>query len=242
MPHNLAWYWSILFGFLLAEIASLATTAYLHRASAHRSVTFRWPASFTFELILWLTTGIKRDEWVAVHLKHHAHTDIPGDPHSPVLLGLWPVQLGNVFLYRNAIRSDKNIVVNYAKHIELSWAERNIFRSPILGLVFGITLLWYALGLVPMLIIAGTHTFLYVFVLNSLINGWCHVRGYKNFPRAAAFNNRLIAWLTGGEGLHNNHHEKPWNPSLRHKPSEVDLGWIFIRFLCFMKLARLARA
>ena len=242
MLHNLPWYWSILFGFLLAEIATLVTTVYLHRASTHRSIIFGPSASFVSQLVLWLTTGIKRDEWVAVHLKHHAHTDVPGDPHSPVILGLLPVQLGNFFLYRKAIRDDKDIVANYAKHIELSWAERNIFRSPILGLALGITLLLWALGLVPMLIVAGAHTLLYVFVLNSLINGWCHVRGYKNFPGTPAFNNRFIAWFTGGEGLHNNHHEKPWSPSLRHKPSEVDLGWIFIRFLCFFKLARLARA
>ena len=42
-----------------------------------------------------MTTGIRPRQWVAVHRKHHAFTDVDGDPHSPVLAGLRRVQLTN---------------------------------------------------------------------------------------------------------------------------------------------------
>jgi stearoyl-CoA desaturase (delta-9 desaturase) len=226
----------LFFGFVLAEFASLLTTVYLHRGSTHRSVVFNPVLEFFLQLGLWLTTGINRKEWVAVHLCHHAHADVEGDPHSPTLLGLWKVQLGNLFLYRRAARDPK--VLWYARNIIPSFAERTVFRFPYLGLLIGIALLWYTFGLWQMFVIVGTHVFLYMFFLNNLINGWCHVRGYKNFPATVAFNNRFVAWITMGEGLHNNHHHNPGNPSLRDRGSEVDLGWIFIWLMCACGLAR----
>ncbi len=229
--------WFCLFlGVAVAEFASLLTTVYLHRGSTHRSVVFNPVVEFFMQFALWLTTGINRKEWVAVHLCHHAYADEEGDPHSPLLLGLWKVQLGNFFLYRRAARDPK--VLWYARNIVPTFAERTIFRSTLLGLLIGTAALWWIFGLWSMMIIVATHMFLYLFFLNNLINGWCHARGYKNFRTAVAFNNRLIAWITMGEGLHNNHHHKPGSPTLRYRASEVDLGWAFIRLLCFCGLAR----
>jgi len=83
-------------GLLTAQAATFATTVYLHRGLSHRSLTLARPVAFGFRFVLWISTGIRAREWVAVHRKHHAHTDAAGDPHSPKLLG-WPsVQLGNV--------------------------------------------------------------------------------------------------------------------------------------------------
>jgi fatty-acid desaturase len=47
----------------------------------------------------------------------------------------------------------------------------------------------------------------YVFS-SAVINGVCHFAGYKNFDNTAT-NLRSVAWLTAGEGLHNNHHQYP---------------------------------
>ena len=55
---------------------------------------------------------------------------------------------------------------------------------------------------------AGLHAAIYVFFLTSSINGLCHHIGYKNFDNTAT-NIGIIAWFTGGEGYHNNHHAKP---------------------------------
>src|SRR2546430_718663 len=73
----------------LTETAVVATSVYLHRALAHRALAMHPVADVFFRTVLWLMTGQRRQEWVAVHRKHHAFTDREGDPHSPRLLGLW---------------------------------------------------------------------------------------------------------------------------------------------------------
>lgn len=234
-------FWEILrlmfFGFLVAELASLMTTAYLHRSSTHGAVIYNSAVEFIMQFISWLTTGINRKEWVAIHLCHHAHADQDGDPHSPIILGLWKVQLGNLFLYRKAAKNPE--VLWYGRHIKPTLAERTIFKWPALGLALGISIACLTMGWWQGLILAGAHAILYLFVLNNLVNGWCHVYGYKNF-NTVAFNNRWVAWLTMGEGLHNNHHWKPGRAKLSTRLSEFDLGWFFIKTLSLFGLARIS--
>lgn len=235
--------WQILFcvlcGFLLAQVATLATTMYLHRSSTHKSVEYHSSVQFFFQFVLWLTTGINRREWVAVHLCHHAHTDEAGDPHSPILLGESVVQVLNPKLYRNATKKPE--VMSYGKNIQLSWAERNLFCSKQSGLLFGIATAILIFGLWQGLLFSASHAVFYL-QLNALVNAYCHVRGYKNFSNAHAFNSRWVAWFTGGEGYHNNHHHMPGNPKLSEKSREFDIGWGLIRILTWLRLARVTRA
>ena len=44
-------------------------------------------------------------KWCAIHRRHHQASDREGDPHSPRLHGLWPLQLGNVFYYVREARN-----------------------------------------------------------------------------------------------------------------------------------------
>jgi len=238
------WIICILAGFMIAQLASLATTIYLHRGTTHRAITFHPFLEFLFQLDLWLTTGINRKEWEAVHLCHHAHADVEGDPHSPLILGFWKVQLFNAFFYWRATRDPK--VLWYARHRRPVGFEKIISRikgSGLIGLSIGVgvVLLCLALGIKTGLIIAFFHTLFYVFFLNNLVNGWCHYRGYKNYPKVVAFNNRFIAWITMGEGLHNNHHHSPTNPKLSHRPDEFDPGWAILKKLISLGLARIER-
>jgi len=53
----------------LTQVVVLATSMYLHRALAHRSVVVHPAADLLFRTVLWLTTGQDRREWVAVHRK-----------------------------------------------------------------------------------------------------------------------------------------------------------------------------
>jgi stearoyl-CoA desaturase (Delta-9 desaturase) len=54
-------------------------------------------------------SGSRRQEWVAVHRKHHTFTDREGDPHSPQLLGFWHVQFWNVYYYMREARNPETI-------------------------------------------------------------------------------------------------------------------------------------
>lgn len=230
--------WEILYclfwALVVAQSATLDTTMYLHRGSTHKAVEYHPAVEFLFQLKLWLTTGIKRLQWVAVHLYHHVHTDEDGDPHSPVLLGFWRVQLLNVKLYRDAAKKPE--VMWCSRNIKLSWAEKNLFCSPLLGLSVGITLACLIFGLWQGLVISLFHTLFYL-QLNSLVNAYCHVRGYKNFPGAQAFNSHWVAWITCGEGFHNDHHHRPGNPKLSERRSEFDIGWGCIKILTWLHLA-----
>ena len=131
--------------------------------------------------------------------------------------------------------------MKYGERFKPTFFEKVTWEYTNPGLALGIALLWFFLGFWPMVIISATHTLFYVIILPGLINGWCHVRGYKNFPDAKAFNNRLISWITSGEGLHNNHHHDPKNPFLKYLRSEINLGDIFIKVFIFLKLAELTR-
>ena len=115
--------------------------------------------------------------------------------------------------------------------------DRSLFRIGFVGPVLGIAALCVVLGLWWGLLAAGIHLFMYVFVLSSSINGLCHYVGYRNFDNTAT-NIRLVALLTGGEGLHNNHHGHPRSPKFSFRPSEIDPSWPLIRLLIALKLAQ----
>jgi stearoyl-CoA desaturase (Delta-9 desaturase) len=231
---------SLVIAAVLIQVAVLSTTIYLHRCATHKALVVHPAVEWLFKFALWLTTGQCTKEWVAVHRKHHAFTDEEGDPHSPKLEGFWNVQLGNVFYYVREIKHT-DVVQRYARDIKDGWWDRTCFNRGLLGLAIGTTALCLVfgpvIGLGWTLLAAGIHAVMYVFVLSSSINGLCHHVGYKNFPNTAT-NIRLLALLTGGEGLHNNHHGYPRSPKFSFRASEIDPAWPFIKLLIALKLAK----
>lgn len=228
--------WTVIVSASVLQAAVFSTTIYLHRAAAHRALGLHPAVRWLFRLTLWMTTGMVARQWVAVHRKHHAFTDEKGDPHSPYLEGFWHVQLGNIFYYVKEARN-KETVKEYAKDIEQDGWDRYVFNHGAWGPLIGIVLLCLVLGIKWGLLAAGIHAFLYVFVLSSSINGLCHYVGYKNFDNTAT-NLRVLALLTGGEGLHNNHHGFPRSPKFSVRPSEIDPAWSVITLLTWLDLAR----
>jgi stearoyl-CoA desaturase (delta-9 desaturase) len=186
-------------------------------------------ADVVFRAVLWLTTGQRRREWVAVHRKHHTFTDREGDPHSPKLLGLWRVQLFNAYYYAREAKNQET-VEKFAPDLPEDRLDRWIFSRGWLGLVAGIALAVGVLGFWPGLITAALHTVLYVGVAAPMINGLGHTVGRQNFENTA-YNSRVLAMLTGGESLHNNHHAHPRAPRFSVRRSEIDPSWPVIKML-----------
>ncbi|MBI4363527.1 MAG: fatty acid desaturase [Candidatus Doudnabacteria bacterium] len=213
--------------------AVMATTVYLHRCRTHRSLELAPRTDWSFRLVIWMTTGIDVAEWVAVHRKHHAHTDVIGDPHSPLLEGLPQIEFGNVFYYAREARN-KNTVEKFARDIldGQDWWDKHVFCHQKSGLALGIALLCLILGWWG-LIAAAIHAMAYVFILTPAINGLCHYPhplGYQHTAEPHArttFNNFVVAVLTCGEGLHHNHHWHQHSARLAHTRLEVlaDAGW-----------------
>jgi len=219
---------------MLTQVAVIATSIYLHRALAHRSLHLHPIADVAFRATLWLTTGQSRQEWVAVHRKHHTFTDREGDPHSPRLLGFWRVQLFNVAYYMREARNAETLET-FAPDLRPDRLDRVLFSRGTLGLVVGLSLLCALIGFWPGLIAGLTHAALYVFVMAPLINALGHWRGSKNFENTA-YNRRFLAWITGGESLHNNHHAHPRSPKFSMRRSEFDPSWLVIRALAAVRL------
>jgi stearoyl-CoA desaturase (delta-9 desaturase) len=111
------------------------------------------------------------------------------------------------------------------------------FRAGLVGPLIGTAALCYLLGVGWGLLAAAIHLFMYVFVLSPSINGLCHYIGYRNFDNTAT-NIKWVALLTGGEGLHNNHHGHPRSPKFSFRRSEIDPSWPIIRLLIALGLAQ----
>jgi stearoyl-CoA desaturase (delta-9 desaturase) len=81
-------------------ITALGITVGFHRLLTHRAFqTHPW-LERTFAVMGSLSVQGSVMDWVADHRKHHAHTDVEGDPHSPHvghgsgLRGLWHAHVG----------------------------------------------------------------------------------------------------------------------------------------------------
>ncbi len=215
------------------QLSMAVTTVYLHRALSHRAITLSPSATAACRIITWCTTGIRPRQWVAVHRKHHAKSDEEGDPHSPVLLGYLRVQLGNAVLYRRVAR-DQMTVTRYASDLPPDRWDK-LFDHAIVGLGLGVALLCVLFGLRLGLIAALVHAVAYL-LLNAAVNAIGHLYGKRSYVNLAT-NSQWLAWLTMGEGLHNNHHAAPSTARLAHRPRELDPGWWIIWGLQRLRLA-----
>lgn len=175
-------------------------------------------------VLTWVTTGIRPREWVAVHRRHHAFTDVEGDPHSPLLEGFATVQLGNVVLYKRAAH-DPQTLERYARDMPADRWDSWAFDHGAVGLGIGVGILflifWGNWELV--LIAAAVHVVSYL-LINSAVNAVGHSFGRRPYTGLAT-NTRLLAWLAAGEGLHSNHHAAPTSARLSFEPGEIDPGW-----------------
>lgn len=213
---------AILAGLAVCQMALFLTTVYLHRALSHKALRLRPGLAFACRTLLWITTGIKARQWVAVHRKHHAHTDVDGDPHSPVLRGYAAVQFGNVGMYRS-VANDPSVVAQYARDLPPDRWDRAVFDHSLVGLSIGIGFLCLTLGWQFGLVAAAVHTVSYLF-LNGAINAVGHRFGRRPYSGFAT-NSQWLAWLTAGEGLHNNHHAAPTSAKLALGRHQFDPAW-----------------
>ncbi len=222
-------------GIAISVFANLCTTIYAHRALSHRALTLAAPAAFVFRVLMWISTGIRPRQWVAVHRKHHAFTDVEGDPHSPKLLGWVQVQMRNVALYRKEANNPETLA-RYAKDLPADKWDRVLFDHALLGLGVGVALLVLAAGWKVGLIAAFAHLNMYL-ATNAAVNAIGHHFGRRPYDNNAG-NLQWLAWFTGGEGLHNNHHAAPTSARLSHRRWEFDPGWWVISVLRRLGLAK----
>ncbi len=234
--------WQAIFATLaMTHLTIAAVTIYLHRAQAHRALELHPAVAHVFRFWLWLTTGMVTREWVAVHRRHHAKVETDQDPHSPKILGIGRVMAQGTEIYRAAAR-DPDTVARYGHGTPADWMERRVysrFTWQGLGAMLALDLLLFG---VYGLTIWAVQMMWVPFWAAGVINGVGHRWGYRSFESVDASTN-IAPWgiLVGGEELHNNHHAFPSSARLSSKWWELDLGWVYIRVLSALGLARIKK-
>lgn len=223
----------------MTHITIVCVTLFLHRGQAHRGIIFNPIVSHFMRFWLWLTTGMVTKQWVAIHRKHHRYCETKDDPHSPRIHGLYKVLFGGAFLYHEASK-DKDMVDTYGVGTPDDWVEQNIYTPHSrLGISILFLLNIYLWGWVGA-IVWGIQMIWIPFWAAGVVNGLGHWFGYKNTKTNDTSTN-LIPWgiIIGGEELHNNHHAEPANSKLSRKWFEFDIGYMYLKLMTYLKLAKL---
>lgn len=232
---------------LLTQPTIMAVTLYLHREQAHGAIRLHPVVAHFFRFWLWLTTGMKTDEWVSVHRKHHKRCETPEDPHSPVQKGFWHILFFGVHYYRVAAakKSTREYILGAAgAMLPNDWLERNVYQKRNwLGLKILLAIHLLFLGIPGAAIWLTQYLWIPIHAA-GIINGVGHAIGYRNAdtrngdgdgPDAST---NIVPWglWIGGEELHNNHHLYPTSAKFSQRWFEVDIGWGVIRLLEFVHL------
>jgi len=238
---NLPWWGYIVFTLAMTHITIICITIYLHRHQAHRSLDLHPIISHFFRFWLWLTTGMVTKEWAATHRKHHAYADVKGDPHSPHIFGLKKVLRAGTELYQKEAKNPETLK-KYGTGTPDDWIERNVYtKHDMLGVSIMLVINLVLFGPIGLSIWAVQMMWAPI-TAAGIINGIGHYFGYRNFSCSDKSRN-ILPWgiIIGGEELHNNHHAFGVSAKLSCKWYEFDYGWMWIRILSFLGLAKVKR-
>jgi stearoyl-CoA desaturase (delta-9 desaturase) len=231
----------VIYTLVVTHITIAAVTIYLHRCQAHRALDLHAIPSHFFRFWLWMTSGMVTKEWAAIHRKHHAKCETEEDPHSPVTRGIKKVLLEGSELYR-AEAKNLETLEKYGHGTPNDWIERNLYTK---YSAFGISLMLIVnvmlFGVIGVTVWAVQMIWIPV-TAAGIINGIGHYWGYRNFDcNDAATNIIPFGILIGGEELHNNHHTFGTSAKLSSKWYEFDIGWMYIRILETIGLAKVKK-
>jgi stearoyl-CoA desaturase (delta-9 desaturase) len=250
-------------------ITAVGVTVGFHRLLTHRSFqTYPW-LERTFAVLGSLSVQGSVLDWVADHRKHHAHTDVEGDPHSPhvghgegvagVLRGLWHAHTG--WLLSEHGRADwKKYAPDLYEDPGMRLINRRFISLVVLGLAIpalaGYLLTGTLLGAATGLLWGGLVRVFFVHHVTWSVNSICHFMGTRRFEVEDRSTN--VFWLalpSLGESWHHNHHAFPrsavhglrrWelDPSalIIRAMERVGLAWNVVRIAPERQAAKLATA
>jgi len=229
-------------------LSAAGITVGFHRLLTHRAFqTYAW-LERTFAVLGSLAVEGSVLDWVADHRKHHAFSDVEGDPHSPHighgsgLRGLWHAHTG--WLFETQGKADWK---KYAADLYEDRAMRRIGRRfPALVLVSLLipTLAGFVLngftaaGALEGYVWGGLVRIFFVHHVTWSINSICHTFGSRRFEVEDRSTN--VWWLAPfslGESWHHNHHAFPRSAFHGLRWYELDLSGLFILALQRVGLA-----
>jgi stearoyl-CoA desaturase (delta-9 desaturase) len=214
-----------------------------HRLLTHSSFQTYRPVKWLFAWIGGLSGEGSAVDWVADHRKHHAYSDLEGDPHSPNDGSWWSHAgwLGWKIHGPEKEAHTKRWAPDLLKDPGMAWIDRLFLPSQFaLGFaLFGMG--WWIGGSFMAWSLVTWGMFLrLVLVLHAtwLVNSASHMWGYRNYETTdKSRNNWWVALITYGEGWHNNHHAYPRMANHGHKWWEIDMTYNAIQILQRLGLA-----
>lgn len=255
VPWLFSWTGVLLYFFGINVVGQLGVPVCYHRQLTHRS--FRTPKWLERCFVgIALCNGQETPaKWVAWHRIHHQHTDVQEDPHSPLVNFFWS-HVGWLF-YENEEASNAGAYHKYARDIledpfymflekHRTVASWIYLAHAVVFFLVGLAVGWATTGeawagvqfglsvLVWGVFLRTVHVWHITWAVNSL----SHMFGYRNYETdEESRNNWFVAFITGGEGWHNNHHHDPTSASVQHRWWEIDLNYYIIKTLEFVGLA-----
>ncbi|MDX2016692.1 MAG: fatty acid desaturase [Planctomycetota bacterium] len=226
-----------------------------HRLLTHRGFKCpRWlERTFALLGVCSLEGGPAR--WVAMHRKHHQHSDEQPDPHSPLVNFLW----GHIgwIIYENRDTDTAALAGKYARDLmtqdfyrkleqKYRWLLVYVLHAVLFwvgGMIAGLILhpgdlgaaSMYAAGIVVWGVAVRT---VVVWHITWSVNSLSHLFGYQSHKTGEnSRNNWLVALLSNGEGWHNNHHADQVCVAHGRKWWELDVTYITILGLRTLRLA-----
>ena len=226
---SFSWTNLIVAAFLYWMAVGLGISMGYHRLHTHRG--FKTSKLFEYFLAICGTLTLEGGPifWVAIHRRHHQHSDQPLDPHTPRVSGFW-AHIGWI-LFGEAQHNNTATMSRYAPDLGKDPFYRWLTTYHWVPLtVLGFALL--AIGGWPLVnwaiflrVVLGLHA-------TYLVNSATHLWGRRRFAtQDDSKNSWWVALLTFGEGWHNNHHAHP--TSARHGLAwyEFDPTWIELKLL-----------
>src|SRR5215210_5249066 len=222
-----------------------------HRMLTHRSFRTHKPTEYLFAVLGSMAVQGSVIAWVADHRKHHAHTDVEGDPHSPhvghgdgiggVLRGLWHAHTG--WLLSEHGRADwKKYAPDLYEDPGMRLINRRFVPLVILGLAIpalaGYLLTGTLLGAATGFLWGGLVRVFFVHHVTWSVNSICHFLGSRRFEVDDHSTN--VFWLalpSLGESWHHNHHTFPRSAEHGLRRWELDPSALVIRAMERLGLA-----
>ena len=221
------WSWGgALLAVALYFVRMFGVTGGYHRYFAHR--TYRTSRTFQLALAVLAQSSIQKGAlwWAAHHRDHHKYSDTENDPHSFKNYGFWYSHVGWI-LSRETEDTDYSKIADLARFPELRWLNTwhvvpAVALAVALYFVGGPTALVYGFFVSTSLLWHGTFT----------INSLSHMFGTRRYPTTdESKNNPILAFITMGEGWHNNHHYYPRSARQGFYWWEFDMSFYVLKAL-----------
>ena len=216
-------------------VRALGLTLIFHRYLAHRAFKMNRAARFVWAFIA--TAAMQKGPlwWAGHHVSHHRFADRDGDPHSPMVSGVYYAHIG-WFLNdtkHDRVEATNPVIRDFSRVPEIAWLEKYFFVPP---LALAVTM--FLIGGMPWLIWGFCLPTMTLAHATFAINTVNHMFGSRRFDTVDdSRNNVVTAVFAVGEGWHNNHHRYQRAARNGFYWWEFDPTWYAIRTMQALGLA-----